>query len=333
MPLTSDTKINNQHYALTVKQQLSFNMKLRFNSIGFTSLVVLCMSLLVSGCTSVPHVDASSMADLKNLSYQGIHAEPVRLRDGVFESEPFVADGVSRSRVQLIEQLMVSGDMSGDGHAEAAVFLTESSGGSGVYTYLAIVTKSGFGYKNIATKNLGDRVQVRALRFAGGTLVLDIVTAAAGDAACCPSLNMRNTYRLVDGELKQITDKAMGRLKLGDLEGIKWSLAELAHNAPIPQQVSAYAVFDEKRVSGSSGCNRFFSDISGSGAYDVVVGPVGATRMMCADDVMQVEDRYLAALQKVSQFGFLFGQLTLGYEENNKPQRLLFIPKPDDIPQ
>ena len=308
-------------------------MKCIFNTTGFVSLVVLSLSIIVSGCASVQHVDASSMQQLRNLSFQGVHGQTVKLKDGGYEGPTFDASGASRLRVELIEQLMVSGDMTGDGHAEAAVFLTASSGGSGVYTYLAIVTKNGSSYQNIATRNMGDRVQVRALRYAGGTLILDFITAGPEDAACCPSLKMRNTYRLVGGKLKQITDKAMGQLQLRDLSGMQWSLAELAQNEPVPPHVAVSAEFDEKRLSGSSGCNRYFADIKASGPYEIVIGPVGATRMMCAAPMMQVEDRYLAALQKVGQFGFLFGQLMLGYEHDHKPQRLLFNPKPDEIPQ
>ena len=304
------------------------------NGIHMPSLpAVLVLFLALGGCASDPHVNAASTQDLKNLSYQGIYAEPVTLKNGVYEGQPFVAGGASRPRVQFIEQLMISGDMTGDGNDEAAVFLTASSGGSGSYTYLAIVTKNGSSYQNIATKNLGDRVQVRALRLAEGTLILDFITAGPDDAMCCPSLKMRNTYRLVAGQLKQITDKQMGPLSLRDLEGMKWALAELSENKPVPAEVSVYAVFDENRLAGSSGCNRYFGEIKGRGPYDIKMGPVAATRMMCPEPMMQVEDRYLAALQKVGQFGFLFGRLMLGYEDNGKPQRLLFIPRSDEAAQ
>ncbi|MDH3948318.1 MAG: META domain-containing protein [Gammaproteobacteria bacterium] len=308
-------------------------MRFISNSIGCVSLIVLLVSLAMSGCTSVSHVNASSIQDLKNLSYQGIYAEPVTLKNGIYEGRPFVAGGASRPRVQFIEQLMVSGDMTGDGNDEAAVFLMASSGGSGSYTYLAIVTKNGSSYQNIATKNLGDRVQVRALRLAEGTLILDFITAGPDDAMCCPSLKMRNTYRLVAGQLKQITDKQMGPFSLRDLDGMKWSLSELTQNEPVPPQVTVTAVFDGNRLSGSSGCNRYFNDIKGSGPQDIVIGTGGVTRMMCPEPIMQVEDRYLAALQKVGQFGFMFGQLMLSYEDGGKQQRLLFIPRQDEIAQ
>ena len=294
---------------------------------------VLVLFLALGGCASNSKTTTLEVSTLKNLTYNGIYKDPVTLNNGVYTGQPFVAGGASRPRVQFIELLMLSGDMTGDGNDEAAEFLTASSGGSGSYTYLAIVTKNGSSYQNIATRNLGDRVQIRALRIAEGTLILDFLTAGPEDAACCPTLKMRNTYRLVAGQLKQITDKQMGPPSLHDLEGTKWSLSELAQNEPVPPQVVVTAVFEDNHLNGSAGCNRYFGEIKGSGPYDIKMGPVGATRMMCPEPMMQVEDRYLAALQKVGQFGFLFGRLMLGYEDNGKPQRLLFIPRPDEAAQ
>ena len=303
------------------------------NFIRYVSLGVLLASLLVSGCASVQHVDKTSLQHLKNLSYQGIYAKPVTLKDGVYEGQPFITGGDSRPRVQLVEQLMVSGDMTGDGYDEAAMFLSESAGGSGSFTYLAIVSKSGSNYQNIATRNLGDRVQVRALQLAEGTLILDFITAGPDDAMCCPSMKMRTTYRLVENKLHLISDKQMGPLGLQDLEGVKWSLVEFAQNEPVPAEVPVDAVFEKNRVSGSSGCNRYFAGIEASSPYQIKIGPVAGTRMMCPAAIMQVEDRYLAALEKVGQFGFSFGRLMLGYKENGKDQRMLFNPEPVEAAQ
>ena len=308
-------------------------MPFLFNSNRAVLTFPLLLSLVMSGCASVQHVEKTSLSYLKNLSYQGIYAKPIRLKDGVYEGRPFVTGGASRPRVQLIEQLTVSGDMTGDGYDEAAVFLTESAGGSGNFTYLAIVSKSGSNYQNIATRNLGDRVQVRALRLAEGTLILDVIIAGPEDAMCCPSMKMRNTYRLVENKLKLISDKQMGSLGLQDLEGVKWSLIEFAQNEPVPPEIPVDAVFEKNRVGGSSGCNRYFAEIRGSSPYQIKLGPVAGTRMMCPTPMMQVEDRYLAALEKVGQFGFSFGRLMLGYEDNGKDQRMLFNPGPDEAAQ
>lgn len=303
-------------------------MPVLFNSYGLVSLPALLASLLISSCATVGHVNKTSLSQLKNLSYQGIYAKPVKLKDGHYEGQPFVTGGASRPRLQLIEQLIVSGDMTGDGFDEAAMFLTESAGGSGSFTYLAVVSKSDSGYQNIATRNLGDRVQIRALQLVEGTLILDYITAGADDAMCCPSMKIRSTYRLVENKLQQITTKQMGRLNLQDLEGVTWSLAEFAQHEPVPAQVAVDAVFEKNRVGGSSGCNRYFGGIKGSSPYQIELGPIAGTRMMCAEAVMQVEDRYLRALQKVDQFGFLFGQLALSYQDNDNQKRMLFNAKP-----
>ena len=47
----------------------------------------------------------------------------------------------------------------------------------------------------------------------------------------------------------------------------------------------------------------------------VQLGPVGATRMMCPDQEMAVEDRYLRQLGSVTAFGFMHGQLMLSYPD------------------
>jgi heat shock protein HslJ len=308
-------------------------MSIILNPISFASLASLLISLLMSGCASVQHVNETSLQQLKNLSYQGIYANPVTLKDGVYEGQPFVTGGDSRPRVQLVEQLMVSGDMTDDGFDEAAVFLTESAGGSGSFTYLAIVSNSGSNYQNIATRNLGDRVQVRALQLAEGTLILDFITAGPDDAMCCPSMKMRTTYRLVENKLQLISDKQMGPLGLQDLEGVNWSLLEFAQSEPVPAEVPVDAMFEQNRVSGSSGCNRYFAEIKGSSPYQIKIGPVAGTRMMCPAAIMQVEDRYLATLGKVGQFGFSFGRLMLGYKDNGKDRRMLFNPGPAEAAQ
>jgi heat shock protein HslJ len=66
-------------------------------------------------------------------------------------------------------------------------------------------------------------------------------------------------------------------------------------------------------VTGSAGCNSYFADFEGSGTT-LTIGPVGSTRMSCAEDVMKQESDYLAALETVSNFQFWNGQLLLIYD-------------------
>jgi heat shock protein HslJ len=282
--------------------------------------------LLFSGCASVSETTVLEVTTLKNLTYYGIYQQPFTLSNGRYEGEPFVPQGAARPRVQFAEPLYLFGDLDGDGVQEAAGFLTESSGGSGSYTYLAIVDTDNGQYKNVATRNLGDRVMVRALRFEQGALELDVVAAGPKEAACCPSLKVHKTYRYTEGKLSETGSKELGQLSIADLAGA-WSLTHLAWDEPIPAEVKVDIVFAEDRFSGLAGCNRYFGGITGKGPRDLTFGPIGATRMMCPAPIMQVENRYLRALQTVKQFSFLYGQLILNYQDDKGWHTLLFTSK------
>jgi heat shock protein HslJ len=287
---------------------------------------VLILFLSMSGCASNSETATLGASTLKNLTYYGIYEQPVTLTNGRYEGEPFVPEGAARPRVQFAEPLYIIGDLDGDGMQEAAGFLTESSGGSGGYTYLAIVDTDNGYYKNVATRNLGDRTMVRALRFEQGALELDVVAAGPKEAACCPSLKVHETYRYIGGKLEKVSSIELGHVTIQDMEGT-WSLTHLAWDAPIPAEVKVDIVFTEDRFSGLAGCNRYFGSIKGKGPRELGFGPIGATRMMCPEPMMAVEDRYLQALQKVKQFSFMFGQLALSYQDDKGWHTMLFTPE------
>jgi heat shock protein HslJ len=293
---------------------------------GRTLSAVLVLLLLLSGCSSTPETSTLDVSTLKNLTYSGIYDAPVTLKHGRYEGQPFVPEGAARPRVQFAEPLYVIADLDSDGMDEAAGFVTESSGGSGSYTYLVIVDRDNAHYENVATQNLGDRVMIRALRLEQGKLELDMVTAAPQEAACCPTLKVHQTFRYAGGKLQQISSMEQGHLTIQDLAG-SWSLTHLAWKEPIPAEVKADIVFAKDGFSGLAGCNRYFGNIKGQGPRDLAFGPIGATRRMCPDPMMQVEDRYLPALQNVKQFSFMFGQLALSYQDDKGWHSLLFTPK------
>ena len=289
-----------------------------------TGLLVLGMSL--NGCASVSDPPPLDVTTLKNLTYAGIYAEPVTLQQGYYEGQPYTSQGAARPRVQFAEQLYLLADLDNDGWNEAAGFISESAGGSGSYTYLVIIDQVAGQYRNVATQKLGDRVMVRALHFVAGTLELDMVVAGPREPACCPGLKVRKSYRYQAGQLQETATEERGQLGIQDLQG-SWTLTHLSRQEAVPAAVKVDIEFRNDQFGGLAGCNRYFGSIKGKAPRDVVLGPIGATRMMCPDPQMQVEDRYLAALQQVTQFSFLFGQLVLGYQDNGAWHTLVFAPK------
>ncbi len=270
---------------------------------------------------------APPLEQLRNLSFGGIYDKPVTLTDGVYEGEPFVPGGASRPRVQLIEDLIVSADLAGDRSEDNAVLLAESSGGSGQNVYLAVVeSKEDDDLDNVATRLIGDRVQIRSMTASEGKLVLDLVVAGPEDPACCPALKVRSTYEVDESALAERSREEQGRLSAADLSGTRWSLSHFAWDEPVTDDISISAEFEGDQVSGQSGCNRYFAGIRGADPYDIAIGPAGATRKACPEPQMEAEARYLLALQEVKQFGFLNGRLVLTYQAEGAgiPRTMIF---------
>jgi putative lipoprotein len=83
------------------------------------------------------------------------------------------------------------------------------------------------------------------------------------------------------------------------LEGVSWVLARTIAGTEIT------AIFDGGRVSGSAGCNNYFGTYvtsSTGGQNTLSVSELGATRMMCAEEIMEQEAEYLAALQSATNY-------------------------------
>lgn len=271
--------------------------------------------------------DASNATHLGDVTYRGIYDEPVTLRDGEYEGEPFVAGGASRPTVSLVQDLILGGDLDGDGEDEAVVFLSESSGGSGTNTYIAVVAKEGEYLRNVATALLGNRVQIRTADVSGGVIALNVVQAGPEDAMCCPSQTARRTWKLEDGALVEQPVQDVGTLSLDILAGTEWKLEWIRRQAPVADFVEITLQYEDGQFVGSGGCNRYFAQVdAGDAPGDIKVGPAGSTRRMCPEPQMSAESEYLEALGNAVKFSFFNTRLTLTYETFDGLEMLVFTP-------
>lgn len=67
-------------------------------------------------------------------------------------------------------------------------------------------------------------------------------------------------------------------------------------------------VLADGKIAGSGGCNRYFGSMSLVDGQ-LVIGPLGATMMACEQAAMDLEHRFIGALEKVT--GFVVEQDTL----------------------
>ena len=306
------------------------------------------MALMILAISCAPHTDSTAPADdtaetttageafapatweeLADVRLGGILDEEVQLVDGRWEGEPFAEGGASRPAVGLVDDFLLLGDLTGDGNSESAALVWTSSGGSGTFDYIAVAGRDGQGAATVIdTAELGDRVKVRAGRIVEGRLELDVVQAGPEDAACCPSQLATRSWSLDNGRLAEAEAEITGTLSSSVLEGTEWVLTSFGQQERAPAEPRVTMTVEDGRASGSAGCNRYFTDIQDGDEMpaSLSLGPVGSTRMMCPEEIMAVEDRFLQELGKVSSFSFVGGRLVLSWQDGDEFGSLSFSP-------
>lgn len=168
----------------------------RTTNLSLIVFVTLCITQTGHAGASPPTVD-----ELANATYSGIEDIPVTLSDGQWQGAPYVEGGASRPRVGLVEDIYFTGDLNADGEPEAVVMLWESAGGTGSYTYIAVMSRQDGDIRNIATALVGDRVNIRSASIDAGEIVLEVLQAGENDPMCCPTMLATRRWSLKDMQL------------------------------------------------------------------------------------------------------------------------------------
>jgi heat shock protein HslJ len=311
-----------------------------------TILITLFAAVTLLGCqaeNSAPAIEADTSTlpataakaagaptsdELANATYEGIYDQPVTLAGGGWEGEPFEPGAASRPAVGLVKHFWMSSDLNGDGVEEAVVLLWESAGGSGTKTYVAAMGRRNDEIVSLGTALMGDRVQLKEARITGGRIELDVVQAGPEDAMCCPSQKATRVWALEAGGLEEVASEVTGTLSTADLAGPEWVLTHFNWDDPAPAEPEVTMVYEEGRLAGASGCNRYTTGVeAGEMAGDLVVAPAAGTRMACPEEQMAIEDRFLEQFGAVSGFGFLAGKLGLSWSTEDASGVMLFRPR------
>ena len=242
--------------------------------------------------------------------------ERLRMRQGRWQGQPAAPGSATAPRAEVHTELVARGDLDGDGADEAVVLLEHDPGGSGRFLHVAVVTRREGRTVMLASRLVGDRVQVRSLAVRGREIVLEVVRAGPNDAACCPGELATLAWTVQRRRLVPTATTALaGRLGPAVLDGTRWTLTQWAPGeaATVPRPIEIEV--EAGRISGQAGCNRFFANLSTAepdapGALRV--SQPGATRMACEGEAMQAENRFLGALGATTTFGFRMGRLVLG---------------------
>lgn len=270
---------------------------------------------------------APTYDEMASAAYVGIDEAHVSLVNGHWEGKPAFEGAASVPRVDLAPGFRVTGDLDGDGGDEAVALLHYNFGGSGVFSYLAVVKHSSDGgLENVATAEIGDRIQLRSATVEGSQLVIETVEAGPEDAACCPGQKRRRSYELENGELAERSSEDQGRISLADLEGVTWRLTQWSADEPLADGLEIDLRIEGEKIFGGSGCNRYQGRVAAGempGDFSLA-SPLAGTRMACSPPADEAEGRYLGALEKVTRFRFDAGRLMLDWSDGEEWGALTF---------
>lgn len=299
-------------------------------------LMVFLLLLVAIGCSkkeeekaeeTAPQIATLTLAELKNATYTGVEEQnPVTLKDGLWEGAPSVEGGSSRPTVHFIRDFHLLGDLNDDGLEEAAVLLGAGSGGTGENIYLAVMGIRDGKLQNLDTILLGDRVQIRKAGILEGRLFMDVLRAGPNDAMCCPGELAVLAWRLNNDKLEamEATSEPL-RLSLESIGDTEWVLRWWGWDEKAPAEPEVTLFFKDGRMGGISGCNNYFAAANiGDQPGEVSMGQAGGTMKMCPEEIMVVEQRYLAQMAAVKKFGFVAGMLALSYEFDGDSGVMLF---------
>jgi len=258
---------------------------------------------------------------MDTITIRDIYPHPVELINGHYETAPAIAGAASRETVDLVKMQ----DIAGANRESRLLVLVRNSGGSGSLTYAAVMQKTRAEWNNVATAALGDRARVRAMSMSENQLILDLIVAGPDEPVCCPNMKQRRIYSLDGSSLHLATTRNEGPVSAADLFDTTWRLTHLGRDSPVPDGVEVSAEFTADKISGSSGCNRYFAPVDIKDRFDVTIGPAAGTRMMCPPPASDIEVQYLAAIGAVVAFDFAAGDLLLHYKSEDARDALRFI--------
>ena len=273
---------------------------------------------LVDSAPAAASPSGLTIEQLENATYSGIglDEQPITLTAGEYESEPLAEGITDRQRVTLVPYGVHFGDLDGDGADDAVVFLSENTGGTGDFTYIAAQLNQAGQPVDAGSVWIEDRIQIISVAIEDGQVMLEVTTEGPGDAACCKSYKTQKTYALQDGQLTELPggDETLVELTAADLNGTSWTLVDLnLDQQPVLADTEVTLNFADGQISGSGGCNSYTASFNPDDPAVLSIGPVTATSMACPEPILDQETAYFTALENAAQWGYLIGRLAIYY--------------------
>lgn len=170
------------------------------------TLPLVCL-YIVSGCalaanTLPPQTVASIRHALPNAAYPCEFAGTgkAQLKNGIFEES--VAPGSATTIKIRLGKEQVFGDVNGDGTEDSVVALVVDSGGSGTFTYLALVLNETGSARPLDAVLLGDRIILKSISIKHNSVTATFLTRKPNEPMSAePKVEVTRIYKLQGDKL------------------------------------------------------------------------------------------------------------------------------------
>ena len=144
--------------------------------------------------------------DYRNATYI-IEGTPVKLVNGMAITS--TAPGSAEKVTTQYFGDGSAGDLNGDGKDDTAFLLTQSTGGSGTFYYIAAAIKTSSGYTGTNAYLIGDRISPQNTNISKGIIVVNYAERKPGEPmTAIPSVGQSKYFKLTNGTLFAINPPA-----------------------------------------------------------------------------------------------------------------------------
>ncbi|MHB0977943.1 MAG: hypothetical protein ACYC1K_00840 [Minisyncoccota bacterium] len=144
-------------------------------------------------------VSTTSRPDASNATFI-FDDESITLKKGLHEQE--IAPNSALTQETTLTDIIDYGDINGDKKDDAVVVLKQTSGGSGVFIYLAAYVSGPVNYKGTNAVFIGDRIEPESVSTKNGLVTLNYLNRKPNEAfSSKPTVSVTQQFIYKNGEL------------------------------------------------------------------------------------------------------------------------------------